>query len=142
MKYEYFNPNPKARYKADGTPMKWHKGDCTTRALCKALDLDWKAAFKLQCDEAIKKCNEPNSKEVYESVLLANGFTKGVINKEFIRKNHSRPLISKLLDDIYQKEGKKKVVIKTTHHLVAAEGDTLYDVWNCSDECVWSFWYK
>ena len=31
MRFEYFNPSPKKRVRADGTPMKWHKGDCTTR---------------------------------------------------------------------------------------------------------------
>lgn len=142
MKYEYFNPNPKVRVKADGTPMKWHKGDCTTRALSKALDCTWKEAFKLQCEKAMEVCNETDAKEVYESILLANGFKKGAVSKDYIKNNHCRPTVSKLIDDFYTGQGKHKLVIKCTHHLVASEGDTLYDTWDSNNETVWSFWYK
>lgn len=142
MKYEYYNPSPKKRVKADGTPMGWHKGDCTTRALSKALDLSWKEAFKLQCEKGMELCEETSQREVYEAVLLDNGFNKGAINKEWIKKYHCRPKVSKLIDYFYQKNGKKKVVVKCPHHLVAAEGDILYDTWNSGDEAVLSFWYK
>jgi len=142
MTYEYYNPNPKARVRKDGTPMKWHKGDCTTRALCKALDLSWMEAFKLQCEKAMEVCDATDAKEVYEAILADNGFVKGVISKEYIKHNHCRPTVSKLIDDLFENKGKIKVVINCTHHLVAAEGDTLYDTWDSSNETVWSFWYK
>lgn len=142
MKYEFFNPNPKQRYKKDGTPMGWHRGDCTTRALSKALDLSWKDTFKLQCDEGMKRCAETDSPEVVESILLNNGFTADKIDEAWIKKHHRRPKVSELVDDLYGHEGNKKIVIKCTHHVVAAEGETIYDVWDTSDEVVWKFWYK
>ena len=142
MKYEYFNPSPKKRVKADGTPMKWHKGDCTTRALSKALGISWKEAFKLQCEEAMKICDNTTATSVTNAVLLANGFKKGSINKEWIQQNHCRPTVRELIDDFNKEFNNKKVVVNCTHHLVAAEGDVLYDTWDSSDETAWSWYYK
>lgn len=142
MRFEYYNPSPKKRVKADGTPMKWHKGDCTTRALSKALDLSWHETFKLQCEEAAKQCENTTAKSVSKAILLANGFKKGVIDPQWVRENHCRPTVRQVVNTAYEKLGKRKVVVGCTHHLVAAEGDVLYDTWNCGEETAWSWYYK
>ena len=142
MRYEYYNPSPKKRVKADGTPMKWHKGDCTTRALSKALDLSWHETFKLQCEEAAKQCDNTTAKSVTKAILLANGFQQGIIDQDWVRRHHCRPTVKQAVDQAYRLLGNRKFVINCTHHLVAAEGDTLYDTWNSGDETVWSWYYK
>ena len=146
MKYEYFNPNPKVRYRKDGTPMGHHKGDCTTRALCKALDLSWKEAFKLQCEKGMELCDETDASEVTEKILLENGFKKGKINMDVVRKTHRRPTVRMLANEIGSSTtdefGDANVVYSCTHHLVAGKADTIYDVFDSGDEVVWSFWYK
>lgn len=142
MRFEYFNPSPKKRVRADGTPMKWHKGDCTTRALSKALDLTWHEAFKLQCEEAAKQCENTTATSVTNAVLLANGFKKGVIDQEWVRRNHCRPTVAQVMNEAYRLLGKRKIVVNCTHHLVAAEGKVLYDTWDSSDETAWSWYYK
>ena len=141
-RYEYFNPNPKKRLKADGTPYHWHKGDCTTRALCKALNLEWKDAFKLQCEEAMKRCTETNATEVYNAILLKNGYKKGKINQDWIREYHCRPTVRELVDDVTKNHNGCKMVVSCTHHLVAAEDGVIYDVWNSGGATAWSFYYK
>ena len=149
MSYEYFNPNPKKRVRRDGTPMRWHKGDCTTRALSKALDCTWKEAFQKQCEKAMELCEETDDQPVYEAVLLDNGFKKGTILKEWINEIHRRPTVGEVIDCQYREfnkigiSGKRlKLVIGATHHLVAAENDTICDTWDCGDSVAWSFWWK
>lgn len=144
MKYEYYNPNPKVRYRKDGTPMKWHKGDCTTRALAKALDLTWKETFKLQCDEAMNQCTESNSIDVCDAVLLANGFNKGKVSQEWIKRNHRRPTVDMMVEWANRELEHKKIVFECSSpsHLTTVENDTLYDVWDSSDQIVWRYWYK
>lgn len=142
MKYEYYNPNPKKRFRRDGKPMGWHKGDCTTRALAKALDCTWKEAFQKQCDEAMKQCDNTKATSVTNAVLLANGFRKGVIDIDWIKKYHQRPTVARLVNDVCKQLGNRKLVISCTHHLVAAEGDTIYDTWNSGKQTAWTFWYK
>ena len=142
MRFEYFNPNPKLRRRKDGTPMKWHKGDCTTRAISKALDISWKEAFKLQCEKAMEVCDNTTDVKVTEGVLLDNGFKKGTIPQEFIQHHHRRPTVREVVEAFNKSRGKHKMVVNCTHHCVAAEGITLYDTWDSGDVTAWSFWYK
>ena len=142
MRFEYYNPSPKKRVKADGTPMKWHKGDCTTRALSKALDLSWHETFKLQCEEAAKQCDNTTAKSVTKAILLANGYKQGIIDQDWVRRHHSRPTVKQVIDSAVRKFGHRKFVVNCTHHLVAAEGDTLYDTWDSGNETAWTWYYK
>ena len=144
MRYEYYNPNPKLRHKKDGTPMGWHVGDCSTRALSKALDLGWLEVFKLQCEEATKRCVETNSLKVCDAILTANGFTKGKISQEWIKRHHRRPTVEMVAEWAKDNLGYKKLVFECNSraHLTAVENNTLYDVWDCSDTVAWKFWYK
>ena len=142
MRYEYYNPSPKKRVRADGTPMKWHKGDCTTRALSKALDLSWHETFKLQCEEASKQCDNTTAKSVTKAILLANGYKQGIIDQDWVRRHHSRPTVKQVIDSAVRKFGHRKFVVNCTHHLVAAEGDTLYDTWDSGNETAWTWYYK
>ena len=46
------------------------------------------------------------------------------------------------MNEAYRLLGKRKIVVNCTHHLVAAEGDVLYDTWDSSEETAWSWYYK
>lgn len=138
----YYNPNPNQRYRADGTSIKKdNTGDCSVRCICKALDINWEEAYKLLCDEGLKQHKMPDSTEVIAAVLESNGFKKGVIFQDYIRKCHHRPTVNSAIED-FKRYNKKKLVFKTTHHVTTVDEGIIYDTWNTADEPVWSFWYK
>lgn len=142
----YYNPNPSQRYRRDGSPIKSdHNGDCTVRCITKALDIDWETAYKKLCDEGLKQHRMPDDMDVVKAVLESNGFKKGTINKEYIKRHHHRPTVSSAVDDIKTIDGlkdKKKFVFQNTHHVTTVDDGVIFDTWDTSEECVWSFWYK
>lgn len=142
----YYNPNPSQRYRRDGSPIKSdHNGDCTVRCITKALDIDWETAYKKLCDEGLKQHRMPDDMDVVKAVLESNGFKKGVINQDYIKKHHHRPTVSSAVDDIKTTDGlkdKKKFVFQNSHHITTVDDGVIFDTWDTSEECVWSFWYK
>lgn len=142
----YYNPNPSQRYRRDGSPIKSdHNGDCTVRCITKALDIDWETAYKKLCEEGLKQHRMPSDMDVVKAVLEANGFKKGVINQNYIKRNHHRPTVKGAVDNIKTIDGlkdKKKFVFQNSHHVTTVDEGVIFDTWDTSDECVWSFWYK
>lgn len=142
----YYNPNPSQRYRKDGSPIKSdYRGDCSVRCICKTLDISWEEAYKKLCEEGLKQHRMPDSQEVIVAVLEENGFKKGVINQDYIKKHHHRPTVRSAVDDFKTTDGlkdKKKFVYMTTHHVTTVDEGVIFDTWDTNNECVWSFWYK
>lgn len=61
-----WNPNPAGR----------NVGDCAVRAISKALDVDWEAAFAILTSAAFQMCDMPSSDSVWGAVLRMNGFIR------------------------------------------------------------------
>ena len=143
----YYNPNPRQRYRRDGSPIKSdHTGDCSVRCICKALDISWEEAYKKLCEEGLKQHRMPDSTEVIVAVLEANGFKKGKISQENIKRTHHRPTVAEGIECTSHPNNslstKKKFVYKLSHHVTTVDEGLIYDTWDTSNECVWSFWYK
>lgn len=79
--YEYYNPNPTAKFKKDGTPMKWHKGDCAVRAFCKAFNQTWTKTYEELCAVALKRFDMPNIPKTTEAYALEKGMVKKSLPK-------------------------------------------------------------
>lgn len=58
--YVYYNPNPTGRTKV---------GDCSVRAISKALDTSWDDAYDLLCTAGKRMGDMPSSNEVIGAVL-------------------------------------------------------------------------
>lgn len=125
MAFVFYNPNP------------LHKrvGDCSVRAVCKALDLDWDQAFLSMVVIAMKVYDMPSANYVWGLVLQQNGFSKLVIPnacpecltvKEFAEQNP---------------EGTYVLCCENDHVTTVCQGD-VYDTWDCSDEVVMYFYRK
>ena len=54
-------------------------GDCSVRAISKALDVDWETAFILLAWNAMQMCDMPSSDSVWGSVLRQSGFVRTAI---------------------------------------------------------------
>jgi hypothetical protein len=115
------------------------------RCITKALDIDWEEAYKKLCDEGLKQHRMPDDMDVVKAVLESNGFKKGTINKEYIKKNHHRPTVESAIGEFLSLEcfkDKKKFVIQNTHHVTTVDQGIIFDTWDTSNETVWAFWYK
>jgi len=59
-----YNPNPCGR----------RVGDCSIRALTKALNVDWETAYRMACSNGIEMCDMPSSDSVWGSLLRQRGW--------------------------------------------------------------------
>lgn len=122
--YEYYNPNPAGR----------SVGDCSIRAIAKALGIDWEKAYAKVIVNGFRMNDMPSSDSVWGSVLRMNGFYRMTIPNtcpdcytiaEFCEDNP---------DGIF--------VLGTGTHTVTAINGVIYDSWDSSSETPIYVWYK
>lgn len=123
MKYfQYYQPNKK--------DLKDKYGDCTIRALSKALNITWLEAY----DAMVPICREYQVSNIFDcpiserkEMLSSLGFTYyGVSNK----KGTKRPTVKSFAKD----NPKGTYIVNVSHHVVAVVDGTYYDTWD-SGKC-------
>ena len=122
--YVYYNPNPTGK----------HVGDCSVRAIAKALGINWNNAYKLTSAKGFKMGDMPSSDAVWGMVLKEHGFYRSVIpnlcpecySVEMFAKAHSK--------GIY--------VLGTGKHVVTVVDGDIYDTWDSSNEIPIYYWYR
>lgn len=119
-----FNNNPIARL----------VGDCSVRALSKALDIDWEKAYILLCVNGMAMGDMPSSNSVIGSVLRQNKFKRENI------PNKCSDCYS--IRDFCMDNPKGIFVIGTQNHVVCAINGNYYDSWDSGDEKILYVWYK
>lgn len=67
--WQYYQPNPCGL----------STGDCTVRAISKALDISWDEAHDILSEFAKNMCDMPHKDWVWGAVLRANGFNRMII---------------------------------------------------------------
>lgn len=119
-----WNPNPKARM----------VGDCSVRAVAKALDVDWDTAYCLITLTGFISKDMPSSDAVWGSVLRTHGFHRNAISdscpdcytaEDFCRDN---PIGT--------------FVLGFGGHVATVKNGNLYDSWNSSNEIPQFVWYR
>jgi hypothetical protein len=135
-KFEYYNPNPTQRYRRDGKPMGWHKGDCHIRCVAKALEISWEDAIKMEFEEALKRHDAVGSTKCIEAILLRNGYKKG---RPF-QRGAIKPLVRNMLNNPHNKD--YDIVFNMHRHVATGKQGILYDTWNCGNESVLSYWFR
>lgn len=122
--YVYFNPNPVGRM----------VGDCSIRAIAKALDISWEDAYAKVAANGFRMGDMPSSNSVWGSVLRQNGFY--------------RKSLPDLCPDCYTAEDFCKdnptgvYVLGFGGHVAAIVDGVLYDSWDSSKEIPQYFWSK
>ena len=122
--YVYFNPNPVGRM----------VGDCSIRAIAKALDISWEDAYAKVAANGFRIGDMPSSNSVWGSVLRQNGFY--------------RKSLPDLCPDCYTAEDFCKdnptgvYVLGFGGHVATIVDGVLYDSWDSSKEIPQYFWSK
>lgn len=119
-----YNPNPVGR----------RVGDCSVRAISKALDTDWETAYSMICANGFLMGDMPSSDSVWGATLRQHGF--------------SRLSISNNCPDCYTAEDfcndhpRGIFVLAFGGHVATVKDGIIWDSWDSSNECPQYYWYK
>ncbi len=120
----YYQPNPCGRA----------VGDCSVRALSKALNMSWEEAYDEICTAGYNMCDMPSSDSVWGAVLRKYGFYR----KSLPSFCPSCYTVEDFCDDypigIY--------VLGLGGHVTTVIDGDIYDSWDSSQEIPVYFWYK
>ena len=127
--FQFFQPNP-----TEGN--KCTKGDCAIRAMCKALDIDWRTAMTELCKWAIEHYCIPNSlNDTLKPYLLENGY-------RFVGAGKERPTAEEFARShptgtyyLYVQSGYQ------THAMTLKDG-IVYDAWDSTGCYLYGFFTK
>lgn len=122
--YKYYNPNPVGA----------KAGDCSVRAIAKALGVDWEEAYAKLCVNGYKMGDMPSSNNVIASVLRMNGFYRENM-PEFCPTCYT-------VADFAEHNPVGTYVLGTGNHVVAVVNGDWYDSWDSADEIPLYFWTK
>ena len=120
----YYNPNPTGRA----------VGDCSVRAVAKALDTDWEHAYIMIAKNGFAMGDMPSGDSVWGSVLRENGFYRKSIP-------NSCPECY-TMNDFCNDNPKGVFVLGTGNHVATVIDGDLYDSWDSSNEIPVYVWYR
>lgn len=115
------------------SPVGARVGDCSVRAIAKALDIDWEKAFALLVANAYRMGDMPSSNVVIASVLRQNGFKRTNLPNKcpdcYTIKNFCKD------------NQRGTYVLGTGNHVVAVVNGDYYDTWDSGNEIPVYVWY-
>lgn len=124
MGWKYYNPNPRGK----------RVGDCSTRALAKAIGGDdWHTAFAAKVAEAAIRCDETDADDVWGAVLRRHGWHRYIVPEDWDGYT-VRDFCRDHPNGVY-------VLCPHQHVLCACNGDW-YDTWDSGDTVPIYYWMK
>lgn len=122
--YRNFNPNPIAA----------RVGDCSVRALCKALGSDWETTYINMMLYGLMMCDLPSANAVWGKMLSDKGFVK-----------RNLPLACAecyTVKDFTKDYNKGTYVIVVQGHVLTAIDGDYFDSWDSGDEVPLYYWKR
>lgn len=119
-----FNNNPTGR----------KVGDCSIRAVSKALNIDWETAYLKVCLAGYQMGDMPSSDSVWGAVLRQNGFYRKTI------PNSCPDCYT--ANDFCEDNPKGVYVLGFGGHVATVIDGNLYDSWDSSKEIPIYVWYE
>ena len=120
MEFVRYNPSPFGR----------NVGDCSVRALCKAMGRDWMTVYLGLCIEGALRGDMPSANSTWGAYLRRNGFRRelapdDVTVAEFSDAHH-----------------RGTYILALSGHVVCIVDNVLYDTWDSRNEIVLYYWTK
>lgn len=120
----HYNPNPTGR----------QVGDCSVRAVAKALNVDWEASYQMLCDAGFLMGDMPSSDSVWGAVLRQHGFYRKAI------PNYCPDCYT--AEDFCKDNPRGVFVLGFGGHTATVVSGSLYDSWDSSSEIPQYVWYR
>lgn len=122
MVYVYYNPNPAGR----------RVGDCSVRAVSKALKIDWESAYAMLTQAGFDMCDMPSSDSVWGAVLRKNGFYRKAVPNTCPNCYTAR--------DFCRDHPLGTFVLGFGGHVATVHDGQIFDSWDSSKEIPQFFW--
>lgn len=122
--YRSYNPNPTGR----------NVGDCTVRAVAKALDMEWEDAYLALCMQGLRMGDMPSSNAVWGAYLKGKGFTRETMG------NACPDCYT--LEEFAVEHPRGVFVVALSGHVATVKDGTLFDSWDSSQEIPIYVWVK
>lgn len=119
-----YNPNPNGA----------RVGDCTVRALSKALDKSWEQTYSELAVQGFAMCDMPSANHVWGAYLRKNGFKKYIMPDECPDCYTVR--------DFCRDNPKGVFVLALSGHVVAVRDGNYFDTWDSGGEVPLYYWKK
>ena len=119
-----YNPNPTGR----------SVGDCSVRAISKALNIDWETAYARICANGYAMGDMPSSDSVWGAVLRQNGFYKQAIP--------NRCPDCYTVEEFCEDHPSGTYVLGFGGHVATVVDGDLYDSWDSRKEIPIYVWFK
>lgn len=107
-------------------------GDCSVRAVAKALKIDWETAYLAIMMNGFYMCDMPSSDAVWGATLRQNGFTRKVIPNTCPECYTA--------DDFCKDHPVGTYVLGFGGHVATVKNGDLFDSWNSSNEIPQFYW--
>lgn len=122
--YRHYNPNPTGA----------RVGDCTVRAISKAIGEDWARTFCGLCAEGMRLCDMPSANHVWGAYLRRRGF-----------RRHALPDTCPdcyTVADFCREHPSGVYVLAISGHVVCVQDGDYYDSWDSGAEAPAYYWQK
>lgn len=124
MAYVYYNPNPVGR----------RVGDCSIRAVSKALGVDWETAYAMVSANGFGMGDMPSSDSVWGATLRQHGFYRKAI------PNTCPDCYT--VADFCRDHPYGTYVLGFGGHVATVQDGDIYDTWDSSKEIPVYYWYR
>ncbi|MCD8088219.1 MAG: hypothetical protein LUE22_06505 [Oscillospiraceae bacterium] len=122
--YVYYNPSPSGR----------NVGDCTVRAISKALGQDWEQTYTGLAVEGYLLNDMPSSNVVWGSYLKSHGFKRQILPDDC----HDCYSVADFAAD----HPRGTYILALSGHVVCVEDGNWFDTWNSGNEIPLYYWER
>lgn len=119
-----YNPNPTGR----------NVGDCTVRAISKALGYPWERTYIELALQGFMMGDMPSSNAVWGAYLRSKGFVRQII-PDTCPECYTAA-------DFAEEHPEGTYILALSGHVVCAQDGDLFDSWDSSGQIPLYFWYK
>lgn len=118
--FKYYNPSPSKR----------NVGDCTVRAISKALNKSWEETYVALCLEGFLCQDMPSANSTWGGYLKRCGFYRLLAPEDITVEEFS---------DLHPNG---TYILALSGHVVCVRDNVVYDTWDSRNEIVLYFWQK
>lgn len=120
--------------KYNANPAGKRVGDCTVRAISKATDQEWEAAYSALTVEGFLLCDMPSANHVWGAYLRRKGFKRNII-PDACPDCYT-------VEDFCRDNPKGVYILALPSHVIAVIDGDYYDTWDSGGEVPIYFWER